>query len=134
MATNEPKKRSITGNLVANMLTECEDDFTLNITYVARRFIDNLCQLAAKGKSKFTASELRTTYNDLMDVAKDKLYSASTVEFGFVTNSLGVDGAFIGPKAKSILRRIKSTFVLSHSPPTIITASDTQIRSHPVSG
>ena len=43
---NEPKKRSITGKLVANVLTEREDDFT-----------------------------------------------------GFMNNSLGVDGPFIGPGA-----------------------------------
>ena len=28
---NEPKKRSITGKLVANVLTEREDDFTCNV-------------------------------------------------------------------------------------------------------
>ena len=39
MATNEPKKRSIVANLVANMLTEREDDFTANVTYVANRSI-----------------------------------------------------------------------------------------------
>ena len=37
MASNEPKKRSITGNLVANMLTEREDDFIFNVTYVTNR-------------------------------------------------------------------------------------------------
>ena len=36
---NEPKKRSITGKLVANVLTEREDDFTCNVTYVANRSI-----------------------------------------------------------------------------------------------
>ena len=36
---NEPKKRSITGKLVANVLTEREDDFTYNVTYVANRSI-----------------------------------------------------------------------------------------------
>lgn len=100
MATTDPKMRSITGNLVANMLTEREDDFTFNVTYVANRTIDDLCNIAAKGKSKFSASELRSAYNDLMEVAKEELYSASTVEFGFANNSLGVDGPFIGPKAK----------------------------------
>lgn len=33
-------------------------------------------------------------------VAKQEVYSASTVEFGFTNNSLGVDGSFIGPKAQ----------------------------------
>ena len=87
MATTDPKMRSITGNLVANMLTEREDDFTFNVTYVANRTIDDLCNIAAKGKSKFSASELRSAYNDLMEVAKEELYSASTVEFGFANNS-----------------------------------------------
>ena len=100
MASNEPKKRSITGNLVANMLTEREDDFTFNVTYVASRSIEDLCKIAANGKSKFSASELLSAYNDLKAVAKEELYSASTVEFGLTNNSLGVDGSFIGPKAK----------------------------------
>lgn len=100
MATTDPKMRGITGNLVANMLTEREDDFTFNVTYVANRTIDDLCKIAANGKSKFTASELRSAYNDLFAVAKEELYSASTVEFGFANNSLGVEGSFIGPKAK----------------------------------
>ncbi|MCD8137804.1 MAG: DUF4469 domain-containing protein [Parabacteroides gordonii] len=100
MANNEPKKHSITGNLVANMLTEREDDYTFNVTYTANRSIKDLCQLAAKGKSKFTASELESAYNDLEEVAKTELFSAGTVEFGFSNNSLGVDGPFIGPGAK----------------------------------
>ena len=37
MATNDPKKHSITGNLVANMLTEREDDYTFNVTYTANQ-------------------------------------------------------------------------------------------------
>lgn len=100
MATNDPKKHSITGNLVANMLTEREDDYTYNVTYTANRSIPDLCKLAAKGKSKFTASELENAYNDLEEVAKAELLSAATVEFGFTNNALGVDGAFIGPGAK----------------------------------
>ena len=40
---NEPKKRSITSKLVANVLTEREDDFTCNVTYVANRSIKDLC-------------------------------------------------------------------------------------------
>ena len=70
MATNDPKKHSITGNLVANMLTEREDDYTFNVTYTANRTIKDLCKLAAKGKSKFTASELENAYNDLEEQAK----------------------------------------------------------------
>lgn len=100
MATNDPKKHSITGNLVANMLTEREDDYTFNVTYTANRSIKDLCALTAKGKSKFTASELESAYNDLMEQAKIELHSAATVEFGFSNNSLGVDGPFIGPEAK----------------------------------
>ncbi len=100
MASNEPKKRSIVATLVANMLTEREDDFTANVTYVANRSIVDLCNIAASGKSKFTASELLAAHNDLKVVAKEELYSGSTVEFGFTNNSLGIDGSFIGPKAK----------------------------------
>lgn len=51
MATNDPKKHSITGNLVANMLTEREDDYTFNVTYTANRTIKDLCKLAAAGKA-----------------------------------------------------------------------------------
>ena len=35
MALNEPKMRSITGKLVANKLTERDDDFSFNVTYQA---------------------------------------------------------------------------------------------------
>ena len=100
MATNDPKKHRITGNLVANMLTEREDDYTFNVTYTANRTIKDLCKLAAKGKSKFTASELENAYNDLEEQAKIELFNAATVEFGLANNSLGVDGSFIGPGAK----------------------------------
>ena len=43
---------------------------------------------------------MESAYNDLMAQAKIELYNASTVEFGFANNSLGVDGPFIGPDAK----------------------------------
>lgn len=99
MASNEPKMRSITGRLVANMLTDREDDFTFNVTYQANRTVKDLCKLAASN-SKFTASELESAYNDLLAQAKTELYNASTVEFGFSNNSLGVDGSFIGPDAQ----------------------------------
>ncbi len=98
MALNEPKMRSITGKLVANKLTERDDDFSFNVTYQANRTVKDLCKLAATN-SKFTASKLESAYNDLMAQAKIKLYNASTVEFGFANNSLGVDGPFIGPDA-----------------------------------
>lgn len=100
MATTEPKMRSIAGKLVANKLTEREDDFTFNVKYLANRTVKDLCHLAATSGSKFSASELESAYNDLMAQATNELYSASTVEFGFVHNSLGVDGPFIGPKAQ----------------------------------
>lgn len=100
MAITDPKKRSITGKLVSNMLTEREDDFTYKVTYVANRTVKDLCALAVQRGSKFTASELESAYNDLFDAGKEELYSASTVEFGFTNNSLGVDGSFIGPKAQ----------------------------------
>ena len=99
MAATEPKMRSITGKLTPNELTEREDDFTCNVIYQAKRTIKDLCQLTS-ANSKFTASELESAYNDLKEQAKIELYNASTVEFGFVTNSLGVDGPFIGPDAK----------------------------------
>ena len=99
MAVNETKMRSITGTLVANKLTERDDDFSFNVTYQANRSVKDLCKLAATN-SKFTASELESAYNDLMAQAKIELYNASTVEFGFANNSLGVDGPFIGPDAK----------------------------------
>ncbi|MEI3107011.1 MAG: hypothetical protein V8T16_16500 [Parabacteroides merdae] len=50
---NEPKKRSITGKLVANVLTEREDDFTCNVTYVANRSIKDLCRIRAAKGSKY---------------------------------------------------------------------------------
>ena len=55
---NEPKKRSITGKLVANVLTEREDDFTYNVTYVANRSIKDLCRIRAAKGSKYTAAVL----------------------------------------------------------------------------
>ncbi len=99
MASTEPKMRSITGKLTPNKLTEREDDSTCNVIYQANRNIKDLCQLAA-ANSKFTSSELESAYNDLKAQAKIELFNASTVEFGFTTNSLGVDGPFIGPDAQ----------------------------------
>ena len=101
MADSNSKMRSITGTLVANKLTAREDDFTFNVTYLANWKINDLCHLAVtRGKSKFTESELLSAYNDLFAIAQEEVYSGSTVEFGFSTNSLGVDGAFIGPSPK----------------------------------
>ena len=100
MASEEPKMRSIAGKLTPNKLTEREDDCTFNVTYLANRTIKDLCLFAAKNGSKFTASELESAYNDIKAQALIELYSASTVEFGFANNSLGVDGPFIGPKAQ----------------------------------
>ena len=116
MASTEPKKRSITGNLVANPLTEREDDYTFNVTYVSNRSIDDLCKLAANNKSKFTASELRAAYDALEAQAEEEIYSASTVEFGFTYNSLGVDGSFIGQEAK--FDRTKNKVILRCIPRT----------------
>lgn len=96
---NEPKKRSITGKLVANVLTEREDDFICNVTYVANRSIKDLCRIRAAKGSKYTAAEYESMCNDLEETAKEEMYSGSTVEFGFMNNSLGVDGPFIGPGA-----------------------------------
>ena len=99
MTLTNPKMRSITGKLTPNKLTEREDDFTFNVIYQANRSIKDLCQLAAVN-SKFSASELESANNALKEQAKPELYNASTVEFGFVTNSLGIDGPFIGPDTK----------------------------------
>lgn len=96
---NGPKKRSITGKLVANVLTEREDDFTYNVTYVANRSIKDLCRIRAAKGSKYTAAEYESMCNDLEETAKEEMYSGSTVELGFMNNSLGVDGPFIGPGA-----------------------------------
>ena len=92
---NEPKKRSITGKLVANVLTEREDDFTCDVTYVANRSIKDLCRIRAAKGSKYTAAEYESMCNDLEETAKEEMYSGSTVEFGFMNNSLGVDGPFV---------------------------------------
>lgn len=101
MADSSSKMRSITGTLVANKLTAREDDFSFNVTYLANWKINDLCHLAVtRGKSKFTESELLSAYNDLFAVAQEEVYSGSTVEFGFSTNSLGVDGPLIGPSPK----------------------------------
>ena len=77
---NEPKKRSITGKLVANVLTEREDDFTYNVTYVANRSIKDLCRIRAAKGSKYTAAEYESMCNDLEETAKEEMYSGSTVE------------------------------------------------------
>lgn len=101
MADSNSKMRSITGTLVANKLTAREDDYSFNVTYLANWKINDLCHLAVtRGKSKFSESELLSAYNDLFAVAQDEVYSGSTVEFGFSTNSLGVDGPLIGPSPK----------------------------------
>lgn len=61
---NEPRKRSITGKLVDNVLTERENDFTCNVTYVANRSIKDLCRIRATKGSKYTAAEYESMYND----------------------------------------------------------------------
>lgn len=99
MEPNEPKKRSITGKLTPNNLTEREDDFTFNVIYQAKRSIKDLCQLAAVN-SKYTAAHMESIYNELLTQAEIELFNASTVEFGFTNNSLGVDGPFTGPDAQ----------------------------------
>lgn len=104
---NEPKKRSITGKLVANVLTEREDDFTCNVTYVANRSIKDLCRLKGSKGSKYTAPEYESMCNDLEETAKEEMYSGSTVEFGFMNNSLGVDGRLSGREPLLILQRRK---------------------------
>lgn len=99
MPIKEVKKRSITAKLVPNKLTQRDDDYTCNVVYIANRTIQDICRLA-EPNSKFSASELESAYNDLLEAATNELYSGSTVEFGFSNNSLGVDGIFVGPKAE----------------------------------
>lgn len=48
-----------------------------------KSFDIDLCNIAANGKSKFTAFELRAAYNDLEAVATNEMYPVSTVDFGF---------------------------------------------------
>lgn len=101
MATNEPKKRSITGRLVENKLTNRPDDYTFNVTYVQSRSVDDLCRMtAARLGTKYSATEIESIYDALKDVAKEEICSGSVVEFGFTTNSIGVDGVFVGPNAQ----------------------------------
>ena len=117
----EPKKRSITGKLVENKLTARTDDFTFNVTYVQSRSIGDLCKLAAaRLGTKYSASEIEGIYSEIKGVAEEELYSGSTVEFGFTTNSLGVEGSFIGPKAQFDPARNK---VVLRSTPTADVAS-----------
>lgn len=100
MATKEPKKRSVVATLVENKLTEREDDFTANITYVGRRSINDLCSIAAKQNGKYSASELYAAYDILKTQAKEEMYSGATVEFGLAYNALGVDGPLISRSAQ----------------------------------
>lgn len=94
----EIKLKGLPGKLTKNYLTEREDDYTFNVTYTANRSIADICALAAN--EKYSASELKAVYDLLLTTAKNELYSGATVEFGFSNNSLGVSGAFIGPKAQ----------------------------------
>lgn len=104
---NEPKKRSITGKLVANVLTEREDDFTCNVTYVANRSIKDLCRIRAAKGSKYTAAEYESMCNDLEETAKEEMYSGSTVEFGFMKQLPRSRRAVYRPGATLILQRRK---------------------------
>lgn len=104
---NEPKKRSITGKLVANVLTEREDDFTCNVTYVANRSIKDLCRIRAAKGSKYTAAEYESMCNDLEETAKEEMYSGSTVEFGFMTTPSESTGRLSGREPLLILQRRK---------------------------
>lgn len=100
MSNEVPKRRSIIAQLVENKLTERNDDFTANITYVRRRGIEDLCAIAANAGSKYDASEMLANYNALKKVAIEEVLSGSTVEFGLCNNALGISGSLIGPSAK----------------------------------
>lgn len=64
MDLNEPAMHSITGKLVANKLTKC-DNYLFYVTYQASHSIKGLFKLAAMN-SKFTKLKLKNAYNDLM--------------------------------------------------------------------
>lgn len=68
------------------------------MTYTANRSIADICALAAN--EKYLASELKAIYDLLLATAKNELYNGATLEFNFSNNSLGVSGAFMGPKAQ----------------------------------
>ncbi len=91
-----------------NKLTSRPDDYTFNVTYVQSRSVGDLCQMtAARLGTKYSASEIESIYDALKDIAKEEVCSGSVVEFGFTTNSVGVDGSFIGPKAQFDPKRNK---------------------------
>lgn len=109
-----------------NKLTERTDDYTLNVTYVESRSVSDLCRIAAKRLgSKYSAAEIEGIYKAIDEVAKEELFSACVVEFGFTSNSLGVDGSFIGPKAQFDPER--NRVVLRSSPTAAIRAELTDI-------
>lgn len=95
MAEQEPQKRGVSGRLTPYAITkDRDDDFVFNVIYTANRSIKDICQLSAN--NKYSAAELESIYRQLLDTAKEELYSGATVEFGFSNNSLGVNGLFIG--------------------------------------
>lgn len=98
MAEKDPKMHSITGTLTPLMLTERDDDYNFNVTYLANRSIKDICKLTANKGSKYTAAQYESMYMDLFETAKEEVYSSSTVEFGFTNNSVGVDGPLTGTK------------------------------------
>ncbi|MDD2953096.1 MAG: DUF4469 domain-containing protein [Parabacteroides sp.] len=119
MASTDPKKKSITGKLVENKLTERPDDYSFNVTYVQNRSIGDLCKLAAaRLGTKYSASEIESIYDAVKSVSEDEICSGCIVEFGLTSNSLGVEGSFIGPKAQFDPARNK---VVLRSTPTAAT-------------
>ena len=98
MAEKDPKMHSITDTLTPLMLTERDDDYNFNVTYLANRSIKDICKLTANKGSKYTAAQYESMYMDLFETAKEEVYSSSTVEFGFTNNSIGVDGPLIGTR------------------------------------
>lgn len=98
MAEEDPKMHSITGTLTPLMLTERDDYYNFNVTYLANHSIKDICKLTANKSSKYTAAQYESMYMDLFETVKEEVYSSSTVEFGFTNNSVGVDGPLIGIK------------------------------------
>lgn len=83
MATPDPKMHSITGTLTSLMLTERDDDYAFNNTCVANRTMIDIYKLTSTKNNKHSDSEPESIYNELQETTNEKLYSASTVEFGF---------------------------------------------------
>lgn len=80
MASEELKMCNITEKLIPNKLIEREDDFTLNVIYLANRKVKCLCMFFAKSNGKFIPSELGSAYKGIETQALTELYSLFCLE------------------------------------------------------